>query len=815
MGDGNRTRDPYFHPQDDGGSRGPGRASPFLDPPNFRPGGTDNGGQPSSRDLNPDDRTRRWTPPKNTPAWTDPQPGMKDKPAAQSELQRNVGSKSSQLLTAREKQTGSNLAKAMIGGTAGVLTEPVAKLGEKGATKLMSAGEGTRSYAAGDWYKRNFTKIGSNAAELAKEGDMAARAASNYQRVFNLDSSIITKLEGVKTGTPLKLAPEEAKHLEGLVKALGIKNPNALTDGTLENLLKERQALFKPIEETVAGGGKVLKPTVPVTKEGAEEILATIRGTEATKGTKLFTSAEKGYLETQQLSFERIKILEDARIKGAASGEAKWITKGGAWENAKKGFIYTLATGGVLEADHNVRDRMYGTDAKSWETSSLTVPLAIGLGSGWKGKALLAAGAVLGGHVVDNELPVPDWMPIPKAAKQFTAFDAASLAIGFGLSASAKSNWVKAGTIALSVVLGKGADSLFLGSSAGDIESRTLEDVKRDKTERSYSSMERVVKDWKELSNKNEVVVEQDLANLLIETQKSYKSMSQEEKLSSHRATIGLARAIGEHHLENGTRLSPKAVDSPMYILKDMDPPLDLGADSLFYLQMANRSVDGAKAMTKIMLDQGKQANSTKIHEQELKDLDNEKDKINADINTIYGKHDIESAFRQFKKFLKTGETSKGATLQKELAYQKTFVEELNQKIARNWSSAFNEDGSIKDPDSAKVLAKLFRDQALAKLSFAGMKLDNGDDIIGAGQTIWGTPQGRQEGLPGMTNPDGTAIPKGYDGVIDLLKMADRLDGDNKDMDQLWAITKRLADEAHDKEPSQWDKFDILNVRGK
>src|SRR5579885_1853842 len=207
----------------------------------------------------------------------------------------------------------------------------------------MNAGEGTRSYAAGDWYKRNFTKMGSSAHELAREGGVVAKAAANYQRVLDLDASILAKLEKVKTGTPLSLTAEEAKHLEGLTKALGIKDAGALTNGTVEDLLKVRQGLFKPTE-VVVGGSKVLKPTIPLTAQATEEMLATIRGAEAVKGGKIFTTAEKGYLETQQLAFQRIKIMEDARLQAATEGGTKWFTGSGAWENAKKGFLYTLGT---------------------------------------------------------------------------------------------------------------------------------------------------------------------------------------------------------------------------------------------------------------------------------------------------------------------------------------------------------------------------------------------------------------------------------------------------------------------------------------
>jgi hypothetical protein len=105
------------------------------------------------------------------------------------------------------------------------------------------------------------------------------------------------------------------------------------------------------------------------------------------------------------------------------------------------------------------------------------------------------------------------------------------------------------------------------------------------------------------------------------------------------------------------------------------------------------------------------------------------------------------------------------------------------------------------NPDAALMVSKLLRDQALAKLAQTAYKLDHGDDPIGAGQLLYGTPQGRNEILPG------TDKPKGFDGAMQAIMLAERLAPDNPDLPELKAIATRLHEQVQAKAPSQYSNY--------
>lgn len=770
MGQPKKSSDPYFTPPQDGGGRG--RGTPYLDPPPFKPGGDPQppAGQPTpqpGQDVRPPEQPK-WQPPAGTPNWNSPQPYGGDQSGQG--LQQAVGSKSRQLVEARDLQRGSTTGKAIIAGTsAGLITEPLVKgLGIAAERGSQVQGEslfarGTR--ATSNLWKGQFDPIGIHSSQIAKEESLIAKSFEGIKATHQMDQKLLQRLQA---GTKLEAA--EAKHLASLREGLKLSDNTKVVE-----VLMERQQHFNP---------NALK-ALNAAETG--DHIAKIKALESSGGARILTAAERGMLETRQLALQNMGKLEIAS-KGAAA-ETKWFTAAGAWENAKRSFLYTAGTGVVLSTDHSVRDRMYGKDAPSWETTSMTVPLSIALGKGFKGKAALTALSVIGGHVVDNNSPITPW--VPESFKHFTAFDAVPLGVAFAIPSKGK--LARTGLIGTAVLAGNAAESAFSRPSAGDIEQQAVNTASNDKSERSFSSFEKAVQGYRELGRKNEIVLEQNLAQVLVESNKNYSTMSQEEKLAAHRQTAALARSLGEHRLENGTRLSAGSTDRPTYILDGLN--LDMGGDALTFLQMARNSVKGSRAMTEILMD--KQAFGTRVSQQELQDLDKVGNKVDAGINSILGKHDIQKAMDKLKAFIERGTTSSGATLNKELAFHKTFVEDINKKLGRNMPQLRMQNGEL-NPDAATIVGKLLRDQALAKLAHAAYKLDHGNDPIGAGQMIFGTPQGRNEWLPG------TQSPKGFDGALEALMLAERLAPSNPDLPELKAIAQRLADQVKAKAPDQY-----------
>ncbi len=778
MGKGKpKSSDPYFTPPPDGGR---GRGTPFLDPPAFKPGGEQPPAAQPPAARPPEQRPTeqpKWKAPTNTPDWSSKQPYSGGDPSGD-KLKDAVGSKSELMVKARDVQRGSTTSKAIIAGTAsGLLAEPMVKgmglLADKGSA-LEGTGPLSRSarWVSNGW-KSSYDPVGIFSSKIAREEELVTKTFTGIKETHALDKQLLSKI--LDTSNPA-LTAEESKHLVNLKSGLKIKTNEALAEA-----LVERQTYLNPDAIKTLNAGKTA------------EHLTTIRALELSRdGGKILTTAERHLLETRQLALT--KADEYLIASKTASTESKWFTQAGAIDNAKRSFLYTLGTGSLLAADHSVRDRMYGQDAKSWESSAFTVPLAVTMGTGFKGKALLASGALISGHVLDGAIEAPKW--IPESYKHFSAYDAVPLGLAFAIATPSKSKLARTLLVGSAVIGGNALESSFTPASTGDVETTAKAQNIKDKTERTFSSYDKTLNSFKDLGKKNEIVLEQDLAQVLVESNKNYSKMSQEEKLGAHRTTAVLAQALGENRLEKGTRLSAQATDKPTYILDGLN--MDMGGDSLAFLQMARNSVRGSKAMTEIMM--GKQAYGTVVTEQEVKDLDRVADKVNTDIEAINGKHDIGKAMEKLKAFIDRGTTSNGATFNKELAFHKTFVDDINRKLGRNMPQLRNEKGEP-NPDATMMVSKLLRDQALAKMAQAAYKLDHGNDPIAAGQMIFGTPQGKNEWLPGTQNP------KGFDGALEAIMLAERLNPNNQDLPELKAIATRLADQIKAKIPDQYSNY--------
>lgn len=760
--------DPYFTPPTDGT---PGRARPHLDPPAFKPGGETQPPVTVQPERPAQPAPERWTPPKNTPGWDAKQP-YSDQNNGSSPLSEAVGSNSKRLLESRDVQRGSSLSHALIAGTSGgLLTEPMVKgLGiaaDKGAAVQGESlfARGARSSAA--LWKNNFDPVGIHSANIAKDEVMVGKSFESITKTHQLDQSLLKKLS-----EKAPLLADESAHMATLKQGLKITD-----DAKLIETLMERQAHMNPNAIKALNAAET------------GEHLSKIRSLELSRGGQIFTQAERGFLETRQLALSNIGKADVAAQ--TAKVETKWFTGSGAWDNAKRAFGYTLGTGLAIGVDHSVRDRMYGKDAKSWESTSVTVPLAVSMGAGFKGKAVWTAGALVAGHVADQ---LPFTPNMPESFKHFTAWDAVPLGIAFAMNPKGKI--AKTALVGTAALLGNGMESAFTGPSPGDIEQRAVGKSTEDKQERTYSSFEKSVESFKELGNRNEILLQQNLADVLAKSNRDYKTMTQEEKLGAHRTTAALARALGEYRLEHGTRLAVGSTSTPTYILEGLN--LDMGGEALTYLMMSRNSVNGSKAMTEILMD--KQAYGTVVDKGEIADLNKVGDKVQAAINTINGKHDMEKAMTQLSAFLERGSTSGGATLNKEMAFHKTFVEDLNVKLGRNMPALLNRDGEL-NPDAAMIVSKLLRDQALAKLAHTAYKLNHGNDPNGAGQMLYGTSAGRAEYLPGTNKA------KGFDGAMQCLMMAEKLSPNNPDLAELKAIATRLHEEVQAKAPSQYSNY--------
>jgi len=113
---------------------------------------------------------------------------------------------------------------------------------------------------------------------------------------------------------------------------------------------------------------------------------------------------------------------------------------------------------------------------------------------------------------------------------------------------------------------------------------------------------------------------------------------------------------------------------------------------------------------------------------------------------------------------------------EREQKFIRDFYVDTGHKIVSFINEAASKGVSIAaDPFRKKVVAKLLRDQALAMVAHIEVKLRQ-RDVSGAHNLIFGTPEGR------MRFVSGTNTSRGYDGLIEALKLSESLVPEHPDL---------------------------------
>lgn len=794
-------RDRYYTPTNQGG-----RAHPFERPDGY-PGmnGNPNDQRPipvdqrpttgGGQQQTPTDGTGTQQPPKWKPKqeydWNSKQPyGQTDQaqkpgtnsgtPGGSRGAPEGGGSLANRIMNFKAPSTGF-LMSSVMAGTGALATEPLSKAMSLGADKLAAGAPGSAATRFGQFYGENFDKIKIHSTQIVKETGSITASFKELEALHKLDEGLLDKMS---KGTVL--TTQESAHLDKLKTALKIP-PAAEGFDANANVMQrliERQQILKP--EAL----KVLD------SKGTESLIANANARQVA----VLTPEELVVLEQRQLALARVAGLNTA-VKNA--GTAKWFSTEGAIANFKGALGNGLTAFGLLEADRTWRANADGRGYKSWEAQSFLVPIAVTAGGNWKSKLLMGGGAVLTGHLVDGVLPeTPGWMP--KEMGRTTGWDA--IFTGAAMMWPTKDVRAKAIAVGAGYVLGNVFEHFAEGENLGDKENRTIDAMGRDKRERSHDSMIKMVSTFKDTGKKEE--------NLLVDTQNkietAYKALYQQSrgeetyptKLGYTRTAAATSRALGELRLERGTRLQGDG-NSPTFVLEGLN--LDLGGQALDYLRTSQNYTSNAKFFTGKMVGQevtikvGGQPEKTKIKESELGDLDKMSNETQRSIDAILGRHDIPKAAEQLKKFLDVGTVTntrgETATLGKDRAFHKTFVEGINESLGKNMTLMINPQTGRLDKDynprATEMVAKLLRDQALSRIVQAQYKIDpkngGGRDAGGAAAYLYGTPQGRNEVLPGMQTA------KGYDGAEQMLQLADALAPNHPDTPQIKAILDSMA----------------------
>ncbi len=228
--------------------------------------------------------------------------------------------------------------------------------------------------------------------------------------------------------------------------------------------------------------------------------------------------------------------------------------------------------------------------------------------------------------------------------------------------------------------------------------------------------------------------------------------------LEANRGAAILCTAFAESRLAHGTHV-PTITDTPTYLLEGKN--IDMGGKAARDFIIARINIENAKKQVQENL--GKEIAGKKVEQSEIADLDNVKQRIEAQEAKIYGEHDMAGAVKELAKW---GEGLNATHMAK-------IEVDLRNTIAANQNSQDN-----------RYKAKLYRDLATVYLSSAYAKQD-------------GDPQSASKLLGGDTNAgrmaqDITAQQRGYDGALDCIARAYQLDNSNADTAQLYEIAKQI-----------------------
>jgi hypothetical protein len=288
------------------------------------------------------------------------------------------------------------------------------------------------------------------------------------------------------------------------------------------------------------------------------------------------------------------------------------------------------------------------------------------------------------------------------------------------------------------------------------VNAEAMKALENDKNDRSESSLFNAVDKLKELGKGK-----QEALNFYYE---DYKKPGRQfdNLLSAFRGCAAVSVAYGETRLASGT-LIPHA-EHPTFQLEGLD--LDLNGKALRALLFAKENLNKAKEQTTQLA--GQKVSGSTVQQSEVEALDKMSQRVDADVQKIYGQHKIASAVDSLAQY----------STQDYRGFSKLLVD-LSTGIAAN-----------RNITDKAFLAKLCRDYAVMSLAVAKGNPSHGSTALYGAE---GT-QGRI-----LINPaDGT--PTGFDGAF---QMAKQLDPTSPDLAELESIANELKQQVPATEQSQ------------
>lgn len=295
-----------------------------------------------------------------------------------------------------------------------------------------------------------------------------------------------------------------------------------------------------------------------------------------------------------------------------------------------------------------------------------------------------------------------------------------------------------------------------------------------DNAQQTVGSMDAAINQYRRLVSVSEPAHQAMIDQVLTDSKKNWNRMTKGEKLISHRSMLTMELVLGQHHLEQGSTLHQAPGGKPVRILEGTN--LDMGGEAFQELQAAKVSVADAAELTEKVKGSGATSGSG---------LNEASFQVDKSIQDILGPHDIPAAQRKLVKFLEDGGTASGTIRNPEKLFEEAFEEEIDKKLGSYIRLLQSPDGSL-DHQTSTMVAKLSRDQALAKIALAEHKLNQNNPTAAASllSESWAS-----KWFPG------TFVNKGHlNNGLGMLALAGRLDPQNPDQVQLKNLWCTLAD---------------------
>jgi hypothetical protein len=193
--------------------------------------------------------------------------------------------------------------------------------------------------------------------------------------------------------------------------------------------------------------------------------------------------------------------------------------------------------------------------------------------------------------------------------------------------------------------------------------------VSHDQLTRTESTFDSAVKKGAKLGKENEAALELEMRDWM-------SKQSSTNPLTFARTTAIISASLGQFRLEEGSRLDLTShADKKPRILKGSD--YDFGGEATTWLRMSAGSL--VQAQNFVMSHKGQTVDGQTMDDNYVQQLKNEQTKVEAKLNVVYGKHDMQGIYEEMTKQARVN----SGDMQQGLVRMKNQLDVLNSNDSR------------------------------------------------------------------------------------------------------------------------------------